>query len=412
MSVFPQKLDDAYALRAAWAIPVDGEPISDAQLIVENGRIKQLSSAPARPADGVQTIDLGDVALLPGFVNAHAHLEFSDLDEPLGKPGATLPEWIGRVFAYRESAEQPAARQRIEMGVAQSASGGATCVADIVTTENLPADAPIDWMPLRELIGLKDESIAACLQRAEEFLVCFPNGGLSPHAPYTVRRDLLAELVKLSQRRRVPLIMHLGETLEELQLLGSGTGPFAELLKSRDLWSPELFPGGLSCLDYLRALSLANRAIAVHGNYFEEADLAFLAEHRATMSLVFCPRTHAFFQHPRHKIVEAHLLGVRCAIGTDGRGSNPNLSMLEEVRALAVAYGRLTPDAILRMGTLNGAEALGRADETGSLVEGKSADMAVVEIDPSRWNEPRQAVLYGTGKVVATIRAGQIASCM
>ncbi|MEX0866625.1 MAG: amidohydrolase family protein [Pirellulales bacterium] len=401
----PLQLDESYALRAAWAIPIDGEPIRHAQLIVEQGTIRELTPAPGRPADGVQTIDLGDVALLPGFVNAHAHLDFSDLRQPLGEPGVSLPEWIGQVFAYRAEPTRPAVAERIALGCRQAAQSGTTLVGDVVAIDEPIAEPPLDWLPFRELIGLTDDSVEACATIARQFVSRHPSAGLSPHAPYTVRRDLLASLVQLSKESGAPLMMHIAETVEELQLLGAGQGPFAELLQARGVWSADQFAGGLRCLDYLQLLSAAARALVVHGNYLDDEELEFLASHSNRMALIFCPRTHAYFRHPRHKIVEAAALGVQCAIGTDGRGSSPDLDMLAELRTLAVTYAQLSPEAILRMGTLNGAVALGCGEATGSLAAGKRANLVAVAIDANRWDEPRQAVLFGDGKVTTTIHS-------
>ncbi|MEX1224058.1 MAG: amidohydrolase family protein, partial [Pirellulales bacterium] len=294
---------------------------------------------------------------------------------------------------------------RIALGCRQAAQSGTTLVGDVVATDEPIAEPPLDWLPFRELIGLTDDSVEACATIARQFVSRHPSAGLSPHAPYTVRRDLLASLVQLSKESGAPLMMHIAETVEELQLLGAGQGPFAELLQARGVWSADQFAGGLRCLDYLQLLSAAARALVVHGNYLDDEELEFLASHSNRMALIFCPRTHAYFRHPRHKIVEAAALGVQCAIGTDGRGSSPDLDMLAELRALAVTYGQLSPEAILRMGTLNGAVALGRGAATGSLAAGKRANLVAVAIDANRWDEPRQAVLFGDGKVTTTIHS-------
>src|SRR5262245_6249966 len=87
----------ATAFRARWVVPIDRPPIEDGVVTIAGGRIVALGeNASARPAR-----DLGDVALLPGLVNAHTHLEFSVLERPLGKPGMGFPEWIGEVVQHR-----------------------------------------------------------------------------------------------------------------------------------------------------------------------------------------------------------------------------------------------------------------------------------------------------------------------
>ena len=98
------------------------------------------------------------------------------------------------------------------------------------------------------------------------------------------------------------------------------------------------------------------------------------------MSLVYCPRTHAYFQHAPYPLAEALAAGVRVALGTDSRASNPDLDLLAEMRFVARAYPTIDPHDVLRMGTLAGAEALGREDEVGSLTPGKLANMVAVPL--------------------------------
>src|SRR5688572_12425438 len=86
-----------YALQARWLVPVDRPPIAGGIITVADGRI----AAVGENTSGRPPTDLGDVALLPGFVNAHTHLEFSLLDAPLGTPHMAFPDWIAEVVAWR-----------------------------------------------------------------------------------------------------------------------------------------------------------------------------------------------------------------------------------------------------------------------------------------------------------------------
>jgi cytosine/adenosine deaminase-related metal-dependent hydrolase len=130
-------------------------------------------------------------------------------------------------------------------------------------------------------------------------------------------------------------------------------------------------------------LADAPRALIIHGNYLQDDELKFLAASRERMSLVYCPRTHAYFQHSPYPLEKAIATGVRVALGTDSRASNPDLSLLAELQFLAKNYAATPPADILNFGTLAGAEALGCDSSVGSLTPGKLAHMIALPISSS-----------------------------
>jgi len=206
--------------------------------------------------------------------------------------------------------------------------------------------------------------------------------GLSPHAPYSIRPSLLAAAAEMSARRGVPLSMHLAETREELQLLRDGSGPFREMLERLDAWdgwvAANQWPRGP--VDYVESLAGADRALVVHGNYKDAASIAALADRRDRMSVVYCPRTHAWFRHEPYPLVEMLRKGVRVVIGTDGLASAPDLSILAEMRHVAGTLPTLDRQTIMRMGTIDAAEALGLGSRCGSIAPERSADLVAMRI--------------------------------
>jgi cytosine/adenosine deaminase-related metal-dependent hydrolase len=110
-------------------------------------------------------------------------------------------------------------------------------------------------------------------------------------------------------------------------------------------------------------------------------DLSANAPIPTNATVVYCPRTHAAFGHAPHPFREFMARGIRVALGTDSLASNPDLSILNEMRFLHEHHPDLPADVILRMGTLAGAEALGWAKECGSLEVGKSADLVVLPLE-------------------------------
>ncbi len=153
-------------------------------------------------------------------------------------------------------------------------------------------------------------------------------------------------------------------------------------------------------------LAQAQRALVVHGNYLDDEEIAFVAEHRDRLTVVYCPRTHAFFGHPRHPLPKLLTAGAAVAIGTDSRASNPDLSLLAELRLVAAKFAEISPAKVLELGTLGGARALGSGDESGSLEQGKFADLAVVALPVGPDHDPYRLLFGSRLPVVGTMFRG------
>lgn len=415
--------------RARYVFPGCGPPLEGGVVTVAGGRVVGV----ARESDGPAPVDLGDVAILPGLVNAHVHLEFSDLTAPLGRPGMRFPEWIRCVIEHRMTVQaDPVAAATA--GLAESLRHGTTTLGEIATGRwnSDPVDlSPIDCTVFYELIALASEQIEERCEAARQHLALdsrratsvdmtrdksgeqHPSwrAGISPHAPYTVHPELLSRLIQLACETGAPLAMHLAESPEELELLADGSGLFAELLAARGNWNPETIPRGTRPLDYLRRLAKAPRSLVIHGNYLNAEGISFVGQHAERMAVVYCPRTHAYFEHPTHPLVQLLECGATVALGTDGRSSNPDLSLLEEMRMVAQRFPSILPADVLRLGTINGARALGCDDRCGSLEVGKQADLMIVPVGLRRCDDPHELVFDSEASAVGTMIGGELVYC-
>ncbi|MBW3599168.1 MAG: amidohydrolase family protein, partial [Planctomycetes bacterium] len=419
--------DRSVTFKARWVFPVAGPPIEGGTVTIAHGRIGRVGG----DAKDAAVLDLGEVAILPGFVNAHTHLEFSGLKAPLGAPGMKFPDWIREVIDWRkerDATEYGAARRvaAFRSGLSDVASFGSTVIGE-VSAPDCPvvffANSGLDCTVFHELIGLEPDRHEPLLQSAREHVAAGKQSqrwrpGVSPHAPYTAPLELVADAAELSKREEVPLAMHLAESWEEIELLRSGSGPFFEFLASLAASMPAAIPRGLRPLDYLERMSAAERALVIHGNYLDDDEIAFLAEHAERMSVVFCPRTHAYFGHGRYPLETMLERGVRVALGTDSRASNPDLNLFAEMRFVAERFPSVSPATVLAMGTQAGAAALGLENECGILAEGRRADFAIVRTDTasemlhpdhffgSRYKEGRLDFRAGDPAYEALQRAG------
>ncbi|MCA9099353.1 MAG: amidohydrolase family protein, partial [Planctomycetaceae bacterium] len=356
------------------------------------------------------------------LINCHTHLEFSSLAKPF-TPALPFTSWIKSLVAYRRE-ESISPVDSIQAGLRESDSGGVGLVGEIATAE-WPLDLDLNSAPelvvFRECIGRtseqrRDQLTSArrhlefgvrCKNRSDRDSLNERSGsgveargwgitcGLSPHAPYSVHPDLLRDLVSLGIEFDAPLAMHLAETQAELELLREGTGEFAEMLKQFGAWEPSMFDGSRRILDDLRELARSGCALVIHGNYLSDEEIDFL-EGQPQLTVVYCPRTHHFFGHKGHPWRRLLERGINVAIGTDGRGSNPDLSIWNELRFLAEANPEIDPTELLSLATLKAARGL-RCDQTlGSLTQGKRARILRVELSQSTEAKRVGEMLFST----------------
>ncbi len=412
---------------------VDGDTVRhDVTVRIANGRLQDVEAG--RTADAV---DLGAVALIPGLFNAHTHLEFSLLSEPIPTAGR-FTDWIRAVVTYRR--EHPdCAPLAIRRGVAECLRSGTTLIGDIATSGWVANDylsAGFPGVVFQELLGLGDERVAAQCElvqaivgsrlvaedRFEEsgslrhpapkgpldFDPEIPSGagwrkppgssvlfGLSPHAPYSVHPDLFRAAINAAVQFNCPLAIHLAETSAELELLADGTGEFRELLTEFGIWRDGLF-GRRKPMEFLMALAECPRALVVHGNYLDDSELQFLARH-PQLTLVYCPRTHAAFGHSDHPWRRVLELGGSVAIGTDSRASNPDLSVFSELQFLAARSPEISHLELLKLGSGAGQQVVDRGH----------ADFCVVEWDGRSSPDPARNLFSVGNRVVGTMIGGK-----
>ncbi|WP_166826007.1 amidohydrolase family protein [Thalassoroseus pseudoceratinae] len=333
-----------------------------------------------------------NAALIAGVVNAHTHLEFSDLQQPL-VVSSPFTAWI-RVLLQHRRTRNVAVAETIATGLQEVTRNGTTLVGEINTTGDQPAyhTSEARCVVFRELIGLSPETISDQLQIARDHLELADDNGrflpaLSPHAPYSVHPTLLEEIVQISGDASAPIAMHLAETLAERDLLENGTGEFRTMLEEFGIFSSELF-GGRRPLDELRTLAQAERALVIHGNYLDDDEIEFLTG-QLQMSVVYCPRTHAYFGHQHHPWRTLIDRGVRVALGTDSRASNPDLSVWEEAKFLRRQHPDFPPQQLLQMATINGEAALLGEDAILPELEGRTVDdLSVIELPHQESRDP------------------------
>jgi 5-methylthioadenosine/S-adenosylhomocysteine deaminase len=397
-------------LSADWVLPVDAPPVRDGAVVVADGRIEAVGPA-AELGRGTR---YADAAIVPGFVNAHSHLEYA-VYTGFGD-GLSFPPWIRLHIERKAVLDWDDQLAIARLGAAESLASGITTTADYSfsgAAARACAELGLRATVYLEVFGAEPSDVLAQFERTHGRVAdAFDDRvrpGVSPHAPYTVSPAAWEAVRALG----LPVGTHLHESPAELEWLAAGTGPMAvvaELLVE---------PPGTTGIRSLAARELLGPdTIAAHCVHVDAEEIALLARH--DVAVAHCPRSNAMLGCGVAPLHELRRAGIRLGLGTDSPASTPSFDLFEELRAAVYAARarEQRPDALLatdalELATLGAARALGRADEIGSLTPGKLADLTVVSLEGSPylpWEDPAAAVVFGgsPARVVTTFVGGEV----
>jgi cytosine/adenosine deaminase-related metal-dependent hydrolase len=389
-------------LSAGWVLPVDGEPIEGGFVRYEDGRILEVGS-------GQTQRHFEDAVILPGFVNAHSHLEYANYAG--FADGSPFGPWI-RTHVERKRRLEPEHMLAIaRLGVLDSLRSGITTTADY-SFSGAAATAAAD-LGLRAVVYLEVFALeAAEAERqwletrgrvADTRLVRI---GISPHAPYSCSLDTYRFCLSLG----VPVGTHLAESAHETEWLVHGAGPMRAIAP---LVVPPTGRRPVSTLEPVLGPDL----LCAHCVDVEPEEVPILADR--DVPLAHCPRSNALLGCGIAPLALFRDARITVGLGTDSPASTPSFDMFEELRsAVALARARerraeaLQAREALALATIDSARALRLDAEVGTLTPGKRADLAVVSLAGSPYHpveDPAAAVVFGGSpdRVLETIVDGQ-----
>ena len=366
-------------LKARLVLPVSSPPIENGVVCVAGGRIAAVGRAEDFPAGEAE--DLGDVMLLPGLINAHCHLDYTALRGKI-PPQKNFPQWVQQINELKRTLTDDDYLESIRNGFAELRRWGTTGVFNIESFPELMARLPpppirtwwfYELMDIRRRIQPGDV-VAEALAFFEKRPDWIGGFGLSPHAPYTTSGDLY-ELAKFCcEKQAIPWTTHLAESEEEFLMFVAGAGPLHEFLQSLGRTMDDT--GGITPVGRLLQDGRVPRGgILTHLNWLAESDYALLAARREDLSVVHCPKCHAYFGRPPFPLDRLRAIGLSICLGTDSLASNSSLNLFEEMRELRAGHPRLALAEILDMVTRNPARAIGMPGQLGEIIPGALADL-------------------------------------
>ncbi|HEV7373487.1 MAG TPA: amidohydrolase family protein [Pyrinomonadaceae bacterium] len=417
---------------ARWILPIASPAIENGAVAVEGSRIVMMGARDelASQYREAQVRDFGEAAILPGLVNAHSHLELTVMRGYLEREEGDFPAWLKKLTIARLERMTPDDLYvSAAWGALEAARAGVTCVGDASDAASSSMKAVAD-VGLRGTIyqeafgpdpaGAREnfEKLREKVARLRQYETELVRIGVSPHAPYTVSAPQLELIAEFALAEKLQLMMHAAESEAETLFMREGCGPFAEGLARRGI---EWRAPGISTIQYLaRHGVLSTQPLLAHCITVDDADIETIKE--AGAKIAHCPKSNAKLGHGRAPLQAFVERDIAVGFGSDSVASNNTCDILEEARfatLLSRAGDRkgssgkmLSAEIALQIATTGGARALGLDAQTGTLVEGAQADIAVVALGGAHQNpvhDPATALIFSSSgrDVLMTMVAGR-----
>jgi len=398
-------------LRADWVLPVARDPIEQGEVVIQNGVIVDVRRR-SGTRGGADVLDFGEAMILPGLVNAHAHLELTVLRGAI----EDLPffEWIRRLVELKRLLSDSEWRDSALWGALEAASSGVTTIADTSdsgTSAYALLQSGLRGRVYQEVFAVQpDQSVQKTLRELEDKLQWLHRTtkgtlveiGVAPHTLYTVRPDAMTTLRDYTREKGYPVCIHAAESTEEVALLHEGKGKFAIMYAERGIaWETQ----GKHPIDILHGQGwLDSDTLLVHAVQTDSRHAELFAT--TAVALAHCPQSNAKLYNGVAPLSRWLQQGVKVGLGTDSVVSNNTLDMFVEMRSALMlqraVFGVdscITARTAVEMATLGGARALGMAERIGTLEPGKQADLCVVSLSNTHSfpvYDPYAALVFST----------------
>jgi 5-methylthioadenosine/S-adenosylhomocysteine deaminase len=417
-------------LSAVYILPISSPPIENGAIAFEKDKIiavgKRAEIVEKFPEAVIE--NLGESVILPGFVNAHSHLELTAMRGFVDEFDDDFVAWLLTLSKVRaECLTDEEVQNSAIFGAIEGARAGVTTFGDIGRFGKHGLEA-LKSVGLRGIVFQETEFSPdnrtanddfarleekfSALKETETALVKI---GLSPHAPYTVSAKLFEKIAEYASENDVRLSIHASESAMEEELMQKGTGIFAGVYEKYGFEWQSPHCSTIEMLDKLGVLQA--KPLLAHCVKVSPKGIELIK--KSDSRIAHCPKSNAKFGHgiaPFEKFLDAR---IKTGFGSDSMASNNTCDLLEEAR-FATLFARNLPDRkrflqppeIIRILTLGGAKALGLENEIGSLEAGKQADFIAVSLENAAQipvHDVYSALLFASNShdVFLTIVAGE-----
>ena len=367
---------------ADYVFPVCADPIKNGVVTVDDlGKIISVTDSHATHAGNVHLEHFKGI-ICPGFVNTHCHLELSHLKDKLVS-GRGLINFIKDIQAVR-TADKSVILKAAEKADAEMYENGIVAVGDISNSNasiSIKAKSKIYYHTFVEAFSFLPEKAQETFDKSLSLLKEFKpqSCSVTPHAPYSVSKELFKLIKKYSDNNTNLLSIHNQESEDENKFYRYRLGGFIEMYEHFGIDISFFKSQARNSLQSILPL-LTNKQdiLFVHNTCTNLKDIYFIKRFDRKVHFCFCPGANLYIEKRLPKIDLFVDQGFNLTLGTDSLASNTKLCILNEMRLIQQKFPTVSTEKLIEWGTLNGAKFLGISDEKGTIEEGKTPGLNLI----------------------------------
>lgn len=371
---------------ANYIFPITSAPIKNGYVEVEDdGTIIKIGTLEKE----MPSTQFYNGIIVPGFINAHCHIELSHLKGKFRK-GSGMAGFIDQINELRESAPEHVRKARIKEEMDSLWEQGVSAMADISNCDesfNIKKESPLYTRTFIEVFGTEPEDASNVIEGAEKILSIADEAGIdasiTPHSPYTMSPELLTMAAEKGLERGF-ISYHNQESSQEEDMISKGCGELYKNYVRRGLSTP--VPTGKPALfhfaqrlEKVHPAPFKEHILLIHNTVTAKDSIEMAKDKFKNVTFVTCPLSNIFI-HERLAPLDLFMKeGVRIALGTDSLSSNDILSIVQEIKCIQKHFPSIELGTILEWATINGAQALSTSDTLGSIEEGKRPGIVLID---------------------------------
>ena len=329
-----------------------------------------------------------DGAVVPGFVNAHCHVELSHLHGKFRK-GTGMAGFIDQINELRDWAGREVKVELVRKWMDKMWADGVSAMADISNDDSsfeVKAAHPMYTRTFLEVFGSEPHMCEGVMKEVTELNAAADAAGIdaapTPHSCYTMSPQLLSASAAAGLERGY-LSYHSQESLEEEDLIRYGSGAMFENRKRSGMSTPPV-TGESSLKYFIDRLAAAMPApydahvLLVHNVCLDQDDIDAARKVMKNVYWAICPLSNQFIHDALPPVRLMRENGLDIMIGTDSLSSNDDLDMVKEMYCLQENFPEVRMNELLSWACLNGARFLSKESVLGSIVQGKKPGLVFI----------------------------------